>query len=233
MGEDLGGDAINVIVLDFVHAKRYYGDHEFDEDDVQPPLCAAVSLDGKDMKPFDNAPEVQAETCAGCWANQFGSSSRRPKAKACKAGRRLVVIAAGEEYYLDEDPDLVRLRLPVMSVKPWDNYVSKLKATTGKPCFGVITELSFDRSVDYPKLNFKAVGEVEPAYGKIILAARERARQQLLAVPDFSASVDEDAAPAKPNGKKGAKGKQVAKGSSKPPRQAAPPERSARRSKFS
>lgn len=230
MGEDLGGDAINVIVLDFVHAKRYYGDHEFDEDDVQPPLCAAVSLDGKDMKPFDNSPEKQADTCAGCWANQFGSSSRRPKAKACKAGRRLIVIAAGEEYYLDEDPDLVRLRLPVMSVRPWDTYISKLKATTGKPCFGVITELSFDRSVDYPKLNFKAVGEVEPAYGRIILPARERARQQLLAVPDFSASADEDA-PAKPNGK-AAKGKQ-GKGSNKPPRQAAPPERSARRSKFS
>lgn len=241
MGEDLGGDSINVIVLDFVHARRYY-EGEYDEDEVTPPACAATNLDGKNQVPFDTSPNKQSDDCTSCWANQWGSDERRAKAKACKSGRRVVLLAAGEDYAEDPDPDLIRLRIPVMSARAWDDYIAKLTATTGYPCFGVITELSFDRSVDYPKLKFKAVGQVDPAYGKVVLACRERARQQLLAVPDFSAEADD--APKKPaDGKKrvaaksgnGAKGgKEKGRGRSAPP----PPAReekpaSARRSKFS
>lgn len=242
MGEDLGGDSINLIVLDFVHARRYY-EGEFDEDDVTPPSCAATNLDGKNMVPFDNVPNKQSDECNSCWANQWGSDERRARAKACKSGRRLICIPAGEDYMEDPDPDLVRLRLPVKSARPWDDYIAKLTATTGYPCFGVITEVSFDRTVDYPKLKFKAVGQVDPSYGKVVLAARERARQQLLAAPDFSATADGDDAPRKPaDGKKrmakpakGANGKANGKGKERG-RSAPPPardERPARRSKFS
>lgn len=146
-GEQATG--INIVVLK-THkgvAKTFYS-KSYEEGDNGKPTC--FSLNGDEPDPASE--DRQSRKCATCKHNQFGSriTESGGKGKACNDTKRLAVAAAGDLT----DPML--LRLPPMTLKVWDTYVRML-AGKGLVPSAVITRISFNPSVAYPQLVFKAV----------------------------------------------------------------------------
>lgn len=152
---------LRVIVLAAVHENQYFKG-AFDPKTPQAPVCYSFSdplahepEDG--MKPHEKSAEPQGDgngQCANCWANEFGSADIG-KGKACKNVRRLAVITEDALTDVDElnNAQVRMLKVPVMSVKNWANYVrQKLGEDIKRPCWGVVTTI---RLVLDPTSQFK------------------------------------------------------------------------------
>ena len=149
---------LRVIVLASVHENQYYTG-AYNPNTPQIPTCYSFGDPEADepedsMAPHPDAEEAQSEACANCWANEFGSADAG-RGKACKNVRRLVMIT---EDALESADDLssaeVRiLKVPVMSVKNWGQYVrSKLGTEINRPHWAVVTKI---KVVPDPKSQFK------------------------------------------------------------------------------
>jgi hypothetical protein len=168
-------ETIDGVIVDFVSSNLLF-EGAFDAKNPQPPGCFAVGPEPTTLIPSNNSPNKQAETCAVCSNNQFGSNG---KGKACKNTRLLAIKA------LDSD-DIAILSVPPTSIKAFDSYVSTLASKHRLPPVGVLTRISLDRSVTYAAPRFdvvKPLGEDElPA----VMEARKPARERLVVEPDFS-----------------------------------------------
>lgn len=149
-GEQATGIEIIVLKTHKGTAKTYY-EKSYEEGDSEAPTC--YSLDG--IAPSADADDRQAKKCAICPHNQWGSriTDSGSKGKACSDTKRLAVAAAGTI----DDPML--LRLPPMTLKPWDNYLKQLVRKGVNPN-DVITRISFEASSSFPQLKFVATGFV-------------------------------------------------------------------------
>lgn len=205
-GADLGSE-IAVILLDYVFVNQYYPG-KFDPDNRQPPACFAMAETEMELKPLPQSPEIQngGDPCFGgpdsqvCWANEF-ESDEAGRGKACKNGRRIAVMSA-EAWEDDDFIDYIDseavgyLTLPPTTNPTWRAYVNKLGKTAKLPVWGVITTLSFDPDVDYPKLEFTATAKLQDildeAGAKKLLSLRDEIHDELRAVPDFSGYESDD-----------------------------------------
>jgi hypothetical protein len=199
-GADLGNE-ISVILLDYVFVNQYFKG-KFDPDNRQPPACFAMAENELDLVPLPSSPEIQngGDPCESCWANEFESDDAG-RGKACKNGRRIAVMSA-EAWEDDDFADYIDseavgyLTLPPTTNPTWRAYVNKLGKTAKLPVWGVITTLSFDPEVDYPKLEFTATAKLQDildeAGAKKLFALRDEIHDELRAVPDFSGYEAED-----------------------------------------
>lgn len=132
-------------------SKNYYvGTYE--EGSSEGPTC--WSIDGVHPDP---AADKQADSCAVCPKNVFGSriTDNNKKAKACSDSRRVAVIPEGDfknEVY--GGPML--LRVPASSLSNLSQYGKKM-TNRGFPYNTIITRCSFDLSVAFPKIEFNAI----------------------------------------------------------------------------
>lgn len=133
------GKTMKCTVVGFIHQNAYY-DGPFDADNISIPACFALSFDGKEMAPPDNAPDRQFQQCDGCPHNAFGSAEVG-RGKACKNQYRLGVLP--EDTKDAREKELVFLTLPPTSIKPWNKHVNEISALYAKPCWGVMTEFHF------------------------------------------------------------------------------------------
>lgn len=203
-GQDLG-DEINVVILDYVFLNQYF-DTQYDEKNPEPPVCFAIAENELEMAPVEDSPDKQSETCEGCWANEFESSSTG-SGKACQNRRRLAVISA--ELYEDADfletlkaENVGYLTMGGTSLQAWRSYVNRIGKTLKSAPLQVITTLSFDQSVDYSKLEFHAAGEIEDMeILEALLDVNDEIAEELRAKPTFRAEEVEETAQA-PRGKK-------------------------------
>lgn len=199
-GADLGNE-ISVILLDYVFVNQFFKG-KFDPDNRQPPACFAMAENELDLVPLPSSPEIQngGDPCESCWANEFESDDAG-RGKACKNGRRIAVMSA-EAWEDDDFADYIDseavgyLTLPPTTNPTWRAYVNKLGKTAKLPVWGVITTLSFDPEVDYPKLEFTATAKLQDildeAGAKKLFALRDEIHDELRAVPDFSGYEAED-----------------------------------------
>lgn len=88
------GSSMEVVILASTFENAYY-DTPYDEDNPSSPACYAVSDSEDELVPAEDAPNKQADTCAECPMNVFGSDARG-KGKACANRRRLALLAAGD-----------------------------------------------------------------------------------------------------------------------------------------
>lgn len=167
---------LDVVVLDFVYRNLMY-DGPYDPDNIQPPICFAISPSSKGMVPSDNSPDKQAEACNSCPNNEFGS---RGKGKACK---NTVLLAVLPTDATDETP-IYTINVSPTAIRAWDAYVNTIAANFQKPPIGVITELYFDPGTDYPSLRFGRP-KPNPDYA-VHYARREEARTILNTEPDVT-----------------------------------------------
>lgn len=174
---------IDVVVVDFATVHNFY-EGKFDSKNITPPGCFAVGFNPKAMAPTDSSPNKQAEDCQTCPMNEFGSDGA---GKACKNGRRLAVLPpneTGDDVDADENTELMILDVSPTALKNWDGYVQGLARTFQLPPVGFITHVSFDETVDYPRLKFsdpRPIASVDAAY-----ARQDEAKALLLTEPDFS-----------------------------------------------
>lgn len=146
-------------------SKNFYPDG-YEEGSSEPPTC--YSIEG--VQPDPGAPDIQAESCAICPKNVFGSriTDSGKKAKACSDSRRMAVIPEGD-FNNEEYGGPMLLRVPAGSLTNLSQYGKKMKRE-GFPYNTIITRVSFDHSVSHPKLEFNAVrplndGEAEELVG--------------------------------------------------------------------
>jgi hypothetical protein len=182
MGGNAIGEELDIIVANFVHESGWYED-DYDAENPTPPDCFALSLDGKDMAPHPNSLNPQSEVCATCWANEWGSG--KGKGKACKNQRRLALLDAEADNL--EEAEMALLRIAPTGVKPWDNYVNGLSKKLNRPCWSVVTRLSFDEEVDYPKVSSAIVEPIsDPAMLSAVKIRTEEAASVLMEPYDTS-----------------------------------------------
>jgi len=209
------GEEIEVVVLDFVNVKDYY-DSPWDQDNPSSPACWSVSYDKpSEMVPSEYSPVVQAEACAGCWANEFGSADRG-KGKACRDGRRMAVISKDQLDDAVEDIEIALLKAGPSSCPNFDKYIKGLAKVAKRPCYGVVTTAFFDDNMDYEVLKFRSNEKVEsPEHMQKIMELREQVSELLTQEHDPANYVSpEEQAPARGN-KKAAKKKAAKKKGSK------------------
>ena len=135
-------------------SKNYYSGG-YEEGASEAPTC--WSIDGTVP---DAAADKQAASCAGCPKNQYGSriTDAGKKVKACGDSRRLAVIPEGD-YANELYGGPMLLRVPASSLSGLAQFGKKMK-NKGFPYNTIITRVSFDTTVSYPKLEFNATRQL-------------------------------------------------------------------------
>jgi hypothetical protein len=169
-------EPLHLVIVDFCSRNMFY-EGAFDKDNVQPPTCFAIGEIPTKLVPSDNSPVKQADSCAECPNNVFGSAGA---GKACKNTRLLAVLPPDAK---PEDP-IWLLEVSPTAIKGFDGYVNGLASRMTLAPFSVVTTVSFDENKDYPSLTF---GEPEPLDDAEPFVARiEEAQKMLAAEPDVS-----------------------------------------------
>ena len=148
---------VAVIVRGSPQISKIFYPGAYTEGDNEAPDC--YSMDG--VKPDPNSAKPQAPSCAACPHNVWGSkiTEQGNKTKACADSRRLAVVPY---------PDLknekfggpLLLRIPPASLQELQKYADQLKEW-GMAYQAVVTKISFDMELAYPKLVFKAIGSLQ------------------------------------------------------------------------
>lgn len=158
--------ALNVVII---HAnpgmtKALFAGAWNPDAEAEAPICS--SDDG--VTPRADSDKIQCETCAACPQNQFGSKinpQTGKETKACQDKKTIAVVTPGEE-----GGEMLRLQIPAASLKDFGQY---LRSLPNVPYYGVITEITFDTSVSYPKIKFRPVDYVSEQ-GFAIAASRHQ-----------------------------------------------------------
>jgi len=139
-GNPAAGNKLQAVIVDSILENCYY-DSDYDEDNLQPPVCYALGRDDKDMKPHEKSPKPQAASCSECEWNKYGTANNG-KGKACANRRRLAMLPADPLSPEGlEKSSFATAKLPVMSVANWAAYVRTLKGLQKRPPMGVVTEV--------------------------------------------------------------------------------------------
>lgn len=137
------GNQLDVIILASAFENQWFK-NKYDPNKRENPSCFALSLDGEGMAPHPEGTEIQFDgLCADCPNFEWGSDPKGGRGKACKEKRRLALLPAtclNDGNVLTAE--LALLTPPVTSVKNWSNYVNSLRATQGRPPWGVVTNIS-------------------------------------------------------------------------------------------
>lgn len=175
------GDAIDVIVLDFVNANRYYVD-AFNQNNLVPPVCYAFGKDLDAMTPHETAPEKQSSGCSTCAWNKFESDPQGGKGKACKNTREVALLLAADAG--DPDAPIFTMSISPTSLKSFDGIYSQVKRDFNGPLIKAVITVSTNPKVDYAQLVFS---DPSPNGNYADNIARRSEANQLLAVaPDLS-----------------------------------------------
>jgi hypothetical protein len=182
-------DFLDVIVVDFVFYNTYY-EGAYDKDNMVPPNCFSINVEQKTMVPSANSPDKQDDACAGCWANEFGSSG---KGKACQ-NRCLIAVLPRDA---GEDTPFAILDISPTAVKGFSSYMTGV-VRGGKMPYEVATHVECNPTFKHDVAVFSDpqlieddgfIGMVESRLGE----AAERLQQE----PDVSAFKAANDAPKK------------------------------------
>lgn len=133
----------------------YKGSYNPKAEEQKGPDC--YSNDG--VRPEQDSPDAQAQQCATCPQNAWGSkvSDNGNKMKACSDQKKLALISADDD---SDDPEVYQYIVTPTELKAFQAYGNQL-ASKGFPAELVITELSFDTDQSFPKIEFKFGGFVD------------------------------------------------------------------------
>ena len=137
---------LDLVIVDFTSRNEYY-EGAYDPNNIASPVCFAIHPEPKSMAPSNNAPDRQADDCASCPMNQFGSAG---KGKACKNMRVLAVLPPDA----DETTPLWLLKVSPTALKGFDGFVGSVARTFGMPPVSVIAEVDFNQGETFASLTF-------------------------------------------------------------------------------
>lgn len=177
-GAPVPGNKLQGIILDFVRENQWF-DRPYREGEPGIPVCYAFSEgpahdEGK-MRPHPGAAQPQADMCKNCPKNQWGSSPTG-KGKACGNVMKLAIVPEGALESLDECPPAT-MKVPVMSVGNFSNYVLDLHSALKRPPFSVITEISTEPNKKSRfRVTFKHPREIASEHLEAIMEKRKTVR---------------------------------------------------------
>ncbi len=168
--------AIECIVVDFIRLNTLMP--PYNPKVHAEPKCWAIGRNDLSLAPADNVPNPQATSCGICEMNKYGSATNGGNGKACSNRYRLAIIPPNAT----PDSEIWLMNVPPTSLTAWTTYIKKAEMTHGNAGFcRVVTQVTLDPNVTYPKLLFKAISTVEnPA---TTLALRRQANDILTASP--------------------------------------------------
>jgi len=208
----LPNNEMAVVIVDSVLENTYFKD-DFDPDSPQGPDCYAFGRDEETMKPHKDVEDPEADGCAECDLNKFGSADRG-RGKACRNRRRLALIPAGtlskqgefeayEELAHFEKSPIAYLALPPTSINGYAAYVKQVAGALKRPPYAVFTRVAL---VDDEKSQFKVIFELlEPAPNELIPTLMQRHEESVETIEFPYLKVEET--PATRRGKKAKKSK--------------------------
>lgn len=183
-------DFLDIVVVDFVFYNTYY-EGAYDPNNIVPPNCFALHEEQKTMVPSNNSPDKQCETCAGCWANEFGSSG---KGKACQ-NRVLIACLPSDAK---EDTPFVILDISPTAVKGFSSYLNSVARGLQKMPYEVVTHIECNPATKHDVAVFSEPQEIEDvAFLGMVESRIGEARERLMTEPDVSAFKAANDAPAK------------------------------------
>jgi hypothetical protein len=130
----------------------------YSQGDDAAPDC--FSVDG--LTPDPTSPHKQANVCATCPQNAWGSAQTTPngkKAKACRDQRMVAVVPLGDIANEAMGGPML-LRLAPTSLVSFARYADYLERKGVGDMSWVGTKLTFDHEVSYPKIEFTAISYV-------------------------------------------------------------------------
>ena len=161
---------LNVVILDHrMHNSYFKG--AYNPKNPQPPICWANAFTFADLKPADDAPQKQADSCAECPMNKFGSAPTG-RGKACKNTFRIAFVPPDA----NKDTPIYMLSIPPTSVRAYASFVSQLGEQEEIP-FDYVTEISMDPNEAYAKLQFQQLDKQDNVSNLLFL--RDRAQNLL------------------------------------------------------
>lgn len=175
------------VIVDFVSANYMY-DSAYSANQVESPKCFALGPSPATMTPSENSPQRQAESCAVCPNNQFGSGGGN--SKACK-NHRLVALLPVDA---DAETPIMVLRVSPGAIKHFDKYAT---AVTQMPSIDdngdqqptllqeVVTTIGFDPGETYPSLRFGKPSKLAREQADYFAGRFLEARKRLLTEPEI------------------------------------------------
>lgn len=203
--EQLPGNQMCVIILDYVQERTFYAEkYEPDREVALPPVCYAFKRneDPEEMAPH---PSMQADLtyfkpqndiCKTCPNNDWGTADTG-RGKACSERRRLALIPAGYytprrgsrdfDLHLITDPehyasaDIAYLKTSVTSVKDLARYVTALASSLHRPPLAVVTRvwLEPDPKTQF-KVKFEMIEQLPVEMYEIIMKRHEEAKAGII-----------------------------------------------------
>lgn len=184
-GAPIPGNEMIVVVADSILVNAHYAG-DYDPDAPASPTCYAFGRDENTIAAHEDSEEpVHDGPCVDCPNNQWGSAEKG-RGKACKNGRRLALISAGDlnsktgEFTPFDADELAKaavayLNLPPTSLNSFGAYVKQLAGTLRRPPHAVYTRVSV---VPDPKTQLKVIFEcVEPVPAELIPTVRARNKE--------------------------------------------------------
>lgn len=156
MPNDEQVESVDVVLLDFIYRNQYYP-KPYTEGVTNECTCWAVGGGSNDLLvPSLASSDKQAESCAVCPKNQFGSHPSGSKGKACN--NQLLLAVTPTDFDPDADPEVWTIKAQPTALRQISPYLLKMTDMHGHP-IKVITTLSLDPAANYPSLrtNFAAL----------------------------------------------------------------------------
>ena len=196
------GNRLNVIILVSCFENAWYGGAPYDADDPQPPLCYAYGELAEGMAPHEECQAAQSADCASCEKNAFGSAAVG-RGKACGNKKRLALLLSKDIDGADDvsSAELAMAKISPTNLKTLAGYVRALAEDTGRPPFGVVTEISgYPDTKNQYRLEFKMEELIEDEGILDALEARLEKAQEFLQQP-YGPPIDRPAKSKKQVGK--------------------------------
>lgn len=148
-----------VLVRGSANISKIYYPKGYEEGSSEAPAC--FSMDGH--RPDPNSSQQQADLCAACPHNQWGSkiTPDGKKTKACADNRRIAVVSLADLKANGPDATPLLLRIPGGSLTTLKEYAERTLAPRGFPYYSVVTRLGFDQQASYPKLVFRPMAPLD------------------------------------------------------------------------
>ncbi|MBT9153370.1 MAG: hypothetical protein DDT39_00027 [Firmicutes bacterium] len=176
------GNSFQAVIVDFVSRNTFYSS-PYNPQNPAPPDCYAIGRDIGAMAPEQDSPALQADKCATCPLNQFGSGSNG-KSKACKNTRELAVRIVDAEAGVD-DAQLYTLSLPPTAIRSFDGAVATVMRSLNGPPLKAILSVSARNKGTYAEISFNDPVP-NPTYAQDF-ARRSEVQDVLFRKPDFGA----------------------------------------------
>ena len=190
------GNQFAAIILDAVHINAFYG-APYNPQVILPPTCYAIGRTEMEMAPHPDMNkdlsffQPQAERCAACPQNVFGSAAQG-SGKACKNKRRMLLVVAGTytpqgqlqpitdiSYY--ETTPLLTLNVAPTSAKNWGRFVRETAGSYNRPPFGMIARVYLYPHEKHGKeaIGFDTLAPVPDEWVATIVKRQQEAQNQI------------------------------------------------------